>query len=151
MDQPTVPSKGGPLDVRMGISERGKNCETCKKALADCPGHFGYVKLELPVFHVGYFKHTVNILQSVCKECCRLLLTEDERIKYNKQMRARSDPLQRVALFKTVVVQCKKVKTCPHCGKFNGTVKKMPNFPTRIIHDRFKAKKDDMEDLINEF
>ncbi len=27
----------------------------------------------------------------------------------------------------------------------------MPNFPTRIIHDRFKAKKDDMEDLINEF
>lgn len=70
--------------MRMGVSERGKFCETCKKALADCPGHFGYVKLELPVFHVGYFKHTVNILQSVCKECSNLLLDDAEKVKYIK-------------------------------------------------------------------
>jgi len=62
MDLPTMPQRGGPLDSRMGISEKVRNCETCKKVLADCPGHFGYVKLELPVFHVGYFKHSVNIL-----------------------------------------------------------------------------------------
>ena len=44
------------------MSEKGKICETCKKSLEVCPGHFGYIKLELPVFHVGYFKPTVNIL-----------------------------------------------------------------------------------------
>ena len=49
------------------MSEKGKSCETCKKTLETCPGHFGYLKLDLPVFHVGYFKHTLNILQCICK------------------------------------------------------------------------------------
>jgi DNA-directed RNA polymerase III subunit RPC1 len=30
--------------------------------MTDCPGHFGFLKLALPVFHVGFFKHTVSIL-----------------------------------------------------------------------------------------
>lgn len=81
--------------------------QTCNKNLADCTGHFGYVRvrwrmnslprppcrvresaqrhgrrggrgftdrvappppqLELPVFHIGYFKATVSLLQMVCK------------------------------------------------------------------------------------
>ena len=57
-----------------------------------CPGHFGYVNLDLPVFHVGYFKHVVNVLQSICKECGRLLLGEDDRTRYAKLFRARNDP-----------------------------------------------------------
>jgi DNA-directed RNA polymerase III subunit RPC1 len=35
-------------------------CETCNLKLADCAGHFGYIKLELPVFHIGYFKNTLQ-------------------------------------------------------------------------------------------
>lgn len=35
----------------------------CVQGLADCTGHFGYIRLELPVFHIGYFKNTVQILQ----------------------------------------------------------------------------------------
>lgn len=35
----------------------------CTQGLADCTGHFGYIRLELPVFHIGYFKNTVQILQ----------------------------------------------------------------------------------------
>ena len=31
--------------------------------LATCVGHFGYIQLELPVFHVGLFKDTWTILQ----------------------------------------------------------------------------------------
>ena len=34
-----------------------------RKRLTDCAGHFGYIQLELPVFHAGYFKHTLTILQ----------------------------------------------------------------------------------------
>jgi DNA-directed RNA polymerase III subunit RPC1 len=44
------------------MSDKGKICETCNKTQEFCPGHFGYVQLELPVFHVGFFKQTVNIL-----------------------------------------------------------------------------------------
>ena len=32
-----------------------------------CEGHFGHIELELPVFHIGYFKATVTILQRICK------------------------------------------------------------------------------------
>ena len=50
-----------------GTSSKDNNCNTCGKTLADCVGHFGYVDLELPVFHIGYFGATVAILQSICK------------------------------------------------------------------------------------
>lgn len=35
--------------------------------MADCAGHYGYIKLVLPVFHIGYFKAIVSILQEICK------------------------------------------------------------------------------------
>jgi len=39
----------------------------------------GYIRLELPVFHIGYFRNTVQILQCICKECSRVLLPDEER------------------------------------------------------------------------
>ena len=39
----------------------------------------GYIRLELPVFHIGYFRNTIQILQCICKECSRLLLPDEER------------------------------------------------------------------------
>jgi hypothetical protein len=39
----------------------------------------GYIRLELPVFHIGYFKNTVQILQAICKGCSHVLLNEEER------------------------------------------------------------------------
>lgn len=57
----------GPLDTRMGISGKHEHCATCNEPLQACNGHFGHVKLCLPVFHVGYFKKVISILHSVCK------------------------------------------------------------------------------------
>jgi DNA-directed RNA polymerase beta' subunit len=34
----------------------------------------GHIKLELPVFHIGYFKHTIAILQCICKRCARVMV-----------------------------------------------------------------------------
>ena len=73
------PQPNGVLDPRLGVSNKRSICETCGQALADCTGHFGYIRLELPVFHIGYFKNTVQILQCICKSCSHVLLTEDER------------------------------------------------------------------------
>ena len=50
-----------------GTSEKDSNCETCGKGLADCVGHYGYIDLELPCFHIGYFRATIMILQTICK------------------------------------------------------------------------------------
>ena len=60
------------------------------KKLAECAGHFGYIQLELPCFHVGYFKHTLTILQCICKKCSRILLPIADRKKYLKQFQKRS-------------------------------------------------------------
>lgn len=56
-----------PLFSLQGISNKDKTCDTCGKTLVDCVGHFGYLDLELPVFHTGYFKSTIAILQQICK------------------------------------------------------------------------------------
>ena len=55
----------GSNDVRMGVNVRGGLCGTCGEPHETCPGHFGVVNLELPVFHVGYFRPSSN-LQILC-------------------------------------------------------------------------------------
>ena len=55
------------LTFFQGTSQKDSNCDMCGKALAECIGHYGYIDLELPVFHIGYFKSIVTILQNICK------------------------------------------------------------------------------------
>lgn len=43
------------------------NCETCYGKFRECPGHFGYLTLTLPVYHAGYLANVVNILKCICK------------------------------------------------------------------------------------
>ena len=57
-----------------GTSEKNAFCETCGLNAVDCVGHYAYIKLVVPVFHIGYFKHTISILQCICKVCFNLPL-----------------------------------------------------------------------------
>ena len=50
-----------------GTSDKDYSCDSCGKNLSDCIGHYGYIDLELPVFHIGFFKTITNILQAICK------------------------------------------------------------------------------------
>ena len=63
----------GPLDPRLGVSNKNAFCDTCGQTLQVCNGHFGHVRLALPAFHVGYFKMIVTILQEICKVCGNLM------------------------------------------------------------------------------
>lgn len=83
------PAAGGCLDARLGAPNKATACATCHKKVDQCAGHFGYVRLELPVFHIGYFKHVLTILQCVCKVCARALLSPAERTTLLRRMRAR--------------------------------------------------------------
>ncbi len=51
----------------MGSSRKNTYCETCGEMYETCNGHFGFVRLALPVFHVGFFKMIITILQQTCK------------------------------------------------------------------------------------
>jgi len=137
----------GPLDLRLGVADRKNTCGTCKKRIEDCSGHYGYIKLALPIYHVGYFKHTLNMLQCICKTCSRVMLGPAEREMFLMRMKRRKmDRLVRVGIFKKIIAECKKAKFCQHCGGFNGTVKKMPGKACKILHVYVKrGQEDDVE------
>ena len=79
------------------------------------------------------------------------MISESERIKYVKRYGGNLDSQQRQALFKQIVTQCKKVRTCPHCEAYNGTIKKMPNIAVRINHSKYSDNKADLAQFIEEF
>ena len=102
------------------------------------------------MFHIGYFKHTLQVLQCICKTCSRILLDEASYGKYQKVFRGKlvgsayvqtADVLGKQSALKRVVDLCKKVSTCRHCGAHNGVVKKVTGLSTlKIIHDPFGSK-----------
>ncbi|KAJ1562028.1 hypothetical protein HK405_000629 [Cladochytrium tenue] len=94
----------------------------------NCVGHFGVVRLTLPVFHIGYFKLMMTVLQNICK-----------RAFLRRLRNPNIDGLQRKDILKALNTACKKVSRCPHCEQPNGTVKKVGAL--KIIHEKFKKKK----------
>ncbi|PFH50553.1 hypothetical protein AMATHDRAFT_75536 [Amanita thiersii Skay4041] len=135
-----LPVKDGVLDRRLGTSEKNAFCETCGQNSVNCVGHYAYIKLVVPVFHIGYFKHTISILQAICKSCARVLLEEPDRRLYIKRFRRPNlENIQRQSLSKAVNSMARKVVYCPYCAATNGAVKKAGAL--KIIHDKFRAKK----------
>ena len=136
-----TPEVGGVLDRRLGVSDKHSTCHTCGARMQDCPGHYGHIELVLPVFHIGYFKPLLAVLQCICKTCSRVLIAPDERQRVIRQMAhplVARDHVRRAAAVKRVVEKCKKVRDCPYCKDQNGLVKKVGSM--KIVHERYKEK-----------
>ena len=150
-EQDRSQTRGGALDPRLGAISKTATCETCNENLQDCIGHFGYVRLCLPVFHAGYFKATLQVLQMICKHCSRVLVDNDVRSKFIKAIRSSTASAKshiRTSLLRKIWELCKRVRRCQHCERANGTVKKVG--PLRIVHypmdNKPPAKKKDDDD-----
>ncbi|CAG8530365.1 3760_t:CDS:10 [Cetraspora pellucida] len=146
-----APMENGVLDTRLGTSDHDILCETCGERMAQCIGHFGYIKLVLPVFHIGYFKAVINMLQNICKSCSRVLLEEDDRRTYLKRIRSTKESSARGKIEKSINALCKKIVDCPYCNAINGPVKKVGAI--KIVHEKFKPKKahEEQENFKNTF
>ncbi|CAI4229809.1 unnamed protein product [Auanema sp. JU1783] len=130
-----LPAPYGPLDNRLGTSSKATNCSTCGQNLSDCVGHFGFIDLDFPVFHVGFFKLTIQVLQCICKECSSILLSPDQKAFFRKQIgNPNLDYLKRKALHKKMVAVCKKNTLCDNCAFKNGVVKKAVGGVLKIAH-----------------
>lgn len=100
------------------------HAEHGRRKLTDCAGHFGHIKLALPVFHIGFFKHCQTLLSCICKTCGRVLLPEADRRTFLRAMRSpHADALRKAAIFKKVVDKCKKASFCFECKAVNGKVR----------------------------
>ena len=71
------PKQGGLIDKRLGVSDYHIVCDTCGLTTNDCPGHFGHIELAEEVFHYGYLDTVKNILNCVCLNCSKLLISKN--------------------------------------------------------------------------
>lgn len=53
--------------IVQGPPNKKSICTTCEGNFQNCPGHYGYLKLELPVYNIGYFNFILDILKCICK------------------------------------------------------------------------------------
>ncbi|MFW9948574.1 MAG: DNA-directed RNA polymerase subunit A' [Candidatus Thorarchaeota archaeon] len=117
-DEDGLPIPSGLMDQRLGTIEPGQRCQTCGNLVSNCMGHFGHIELARPVIHVGYAKKVLKVLRSICPECSRLMLTEEEIDRFHEEQakfekvsfEGDEDPSR--AVFK----RARKSKTCPYCG-----------------------------------
>lgn len=134
------PVAGGPVDGRLGASQRDRTCLTCNldlmpgKPHKTCPGHFGHIELEEPVPHVLFAISSKpndfsTVLNMFCHSCFRIPLTDtdvmdrlisrSERIhntNKNANGLARIRSMTKKAIEKAKVLDKKKGHlNCPHC------------------------------------
>ncbi|SDQ23502.1 DNA-directed RNA polymerase subunit A' [Natronobacterium texcoconense] len=117
-DDDGFPIDMGLMDPRLGVIDPGLECKTCGKHSGSCNGHFGHIELAAPVIHVGFTKLIRRLLRGTCRECSRLLLTEDEREEFHGQIdeaRKLSRDLNDVT--KAAIRQARKKDRCPFCGE----------------------------------
>ena len=77
-DGVSTPSPGGLYDLKMGAIDSNVICETCEQKSSLCPGHFGYIELAKPVFHMHFLTRILKLLKCICFRCSKLLLDDDE-------------------------------------------------------------------------
>ena len=117
-DEDGLPIPSGLMDQRLGTIAPGQRCQTCGNLVSNCMGHFGHIELARPVIHVGYAKKVLKVLRSICPECSRLMLTEEEMETF------RQEQLKHRRIFievdedatKIVFKRARKSKVCPYCG-----------------------------------
>ncbi|KAK0401335.1 hypothetical protein QR680_015722 [Steinernema hermaphroditum] len=128
-----LPATFGPLDTRLGTSLKTTNCDTCNQNLTDCVGHFGFIDLEMPVFHSGFFPMLTRMLQCICKNCSALLLSPEDKRKYSRIIMNRGIRTMK-SIHADIVKACKKHSRCDNCGMKNGIVKKAVGAVLKIAH-----------------
>jgi len=83
-DEDGLPIPSGLMDQRLGTIEPGQRCQTCGNLVSNCMGHFGHIELARPVIHIGYAKKVLKVLRSICPECSKLMLLEEEKDQFRR-------------------------------------------------------------------
>ncbi|MEM3374543.1 MAG: DNA-directed RNA polymerase subunit A' [Candidatus Woesearchaeota archaeon] len=115
-DKEGYPVDGGLMDTRLGVIDPGLKCKTCGSKLKECTGHFGYIELARPVIHIKYIKIINDLLKCTCKECGRILISEEEIKKNLKKIESKGKKKFKKILMKEIIMQSKAITKCPHCN-----------------------------------
>jgi DNA-directed RNA polymerase subunit A' len=134
-DEDGAPITAGLMDGRLGTLEPRQRCKTCGNTAIRCPGHFGHIELAVPIIHIEFTKLIHDLLRATCRNCGRILLTDEAA----KKIRSRIDKTRQLLglvpdeVYK-VIFQETKTKQCPHCGavQYKITFEKPTKFSEQI-------------------
>ena len=96
-------------DYRMGVMEMNMTCPTCGGDSRSCPGHFGHIKLSVPIVHPLHYKFVLALMKVICHKCSRFLLNE-EYLNLHGMLKQNG-----IIRFKKIVNRVEKSKICLHC------------------------------------
>jgi DNA-directed RNA polymerase subunit A' len=115
-DEDGYPIDSGIMDPKLGVIDPGQRCKTCGNRVGNCPGHFGHIELARPIMHEGYAKVIHKVLRAICRECNRILLSDEEITHYRKLFKRYPEIGQKTAnLSNEILKRAAKGKACPHC------------------------------------
>ena len=115
-DEDGYPIDSGIMDPKLGVIDPGQRCKTCGNRVGNCPGHFGHIELARPIMHEGYAKVIHKVLRAICRDCNRILLSDEEIDHYQKLFKRYPEIGQKTAnLSNEILKRAAKGKACPHC------------------------------------
>jgi len=125
-DDDGFPIDMGLMDPHLGVIEPGLRCKTCGNKVDECPGHFGHIDLAMPVIHVGLVKEIKKLLESTCRSCGKLLMTEEEAAEKTRAMNIMDDLggdlIDYRLMAKKAAKEASKNTICPYCGQLQGKI-----------------------------
>jgi len=134
-DEDGVPIVSGLMDGRLGTLEPRQKCKTCGNTAISCPGHSGHIELAEPAVHVAFAKLIHKMLSVTCRNCGRILMSNEKIESYNAKIAEEKKRLNEVptTFFDGIMKEAKKVQECPHCGTRQHTIEHQK--PTTFIDE----------------
>ena len=79
-------SNSKPLDdglnsLKFGANKKMMICQTCGMSYENCPGHFGHINLNHPIFHIGFLDIVKKILNCICIKCGKIRCNYKDHIE----------------------------------------------------------------------
>jgi DNA-directed RNA polymerase subunit A' len=106
------------MDIKMGVIDPGLRCRTCGGKVRECSGHFGFIELARPVYHIRYIPMIYTFLRSTCGACDRILLSTPDIDKWTERLskieKVRGES-RKWEITNLIINKTKTVKKCPHC------------------------------------
>ncbi len=128
INKPTLAvEEGSVYDPRLGCVDSDSLCETCNENIWKCTGHFGHIKLQIPI--ILFFKQAVNMLKIFCHKCSRLLCTKEELYLQNVH-----------GYEKTIEYLANKISFCGRCNSAHPEIRFDITEIKIMAHHKLKTK-----------
>lgn len=137
------PEEDGLYDAHMGTTDTSWECETCLNSYSSglCPGHFGVMHLNYPVYSPMFMKYIINYLKIICFKCGKIII--------NYKPPKNLSPQKFINHAVKLIRQGKKIQNCVHCGELHPYIDRDMADNISIIMKFYKKDEGDKKETVS--